>query len=101
MVQSCDPREDDLIVMFREGVDTASFQDSVFWTPSCGNQVCPGLIADGMMFMEDGSHEALLGLSPWPFDVGEYRLYLVRVLDVGVVQTLASNPSSFRINNHC
>ena len=97
VVESCDAHEDDLIVMFEEGGDTTTFRDAVFWVNSCGEATCNGTMADGYMFMEDQLPQ-LLGLAPWPLDMGQYRLYLFRVVSQGVVDTLASSPL-FRVHD--
>ena len=97
IVDSCDPDEDDLIVMFEEGGDTSSFRDAVFWVKSCGSTECNGTIADGSMYMGNEEPQRL-GMAPWPFDIGIYRLYLFRVVATGVVDTLGYGPS-FRVHD--
>jgi hypothetical protein len=99
IVDSCDVDEFDLIVMFEEGSDITSFRDAVFWVRSCGLERCNGVFKDGFLLMENRDPERL-GFARWPFDIGAYRLYLLRVLDTGVVETLALS-SSFRIDETC
>jgi len=99
VVKSCDPDSFDLIVMFEEGSDTSSFLDAVFWVRSCGEESCNGAFSNGFMVMENKEPQRL-GLAPWPLATGDYRLYLLRVINTGVVETMATSPL-FRIDAVC
>ena len=79
---NCDPRGDDWIGLYRDGVNPNALPEPLLWAWTCGDQSCAGATRQGSVTL---NHKTLGENVQWPLVKENYKVFLIRRSAPGVI----------------